>query len=455
MKRSYRKFKKYPFHGLYVFYNPVLMINDPELIRNVLVKDFTYFCDRGLYSNHKCDPLSAHIFLLNGDVWRTMRAKLSPSFTSGKLKQMFPILKNIADEMIKVINENLSETDNLELKDLIARYTTDTIFSLAFGLDSYCLRNPDNIYRHYGQLLAENSIVRAALGFFAPCVLDFFRIPLINPQITSFFVKLFQDMVDQRRAGKISRKDFLGSLMDLMDYEQMITEVMGDSVNGINEEKIARRLEPLEAIAQAIVFFLAGFETSSSIATHCIYELALNPDVQDKLYEEIFNSNKNCNELTYEVLMELKYLDMTFHETMRKHPSVPFLNRVCVKDYQVPNSNFIIEKGTRIIISVSGIHDNEDIHSDPQKFDPMRFSKENIASQNTFSYLPFGQGPRSCISKGLGKLQTKMVLFHLILHYKFSLCNKTPVTAEYATESIFQTPKNGIYLKVDKRKIAL
>lgn len=121
MKRSYEKFKKYPFHGLYMFHNPVLMINDPELIKHVLVKDFIYFCDRGLYSNHKLDPLSAHIFLLNGDTWRAIRAKLSPSFASGKLKQMFPILKDIADEMIKVVDGNLLEKDNLELKDLIAR----------------------------------------------------------------------------------------------------------------------------------------------------------------------------------------------------------------------------------------------------------------------------------------------------------------------------------------------
>lgn len=84
---------------------------------------------------------------------------------------------------------------------------------------------------------------------------------------------------------------------------------------------------------------------------------------------------------------------------MRKHPSVPFLNRVCVHDYKVPNSEFIIEKGTRIVISVSGLHSNQDIYDDPYKFDPTRYSKENVSSRNFSGYLPFGQGPRSCISK--------------------------------------------------------
>lgn len=101
-------------------------------------------------------------------------------------------------------------------------------------MDSNCLRYPDNIFRYYGQWLAENSILRVALGFFAPSVLDFCRIPLIKPKITSFFVKLFQDMVDKRRAENIHRKDFLQSLMDLIDHEQLLTDDMIDSTNGIS-----------------------------------------------------------------------------------------------------------------------------------------------------------------------------------------------------------------------------
>ncbi|XP_058788782.1 uncharacterized protein LOC131662839 [Phymastichus coffea] len=451
-KRSYEKLKKFPFHGVYVFHNPVLMINDPELIKNILVKDFASFCDRGLYCNPQVDPLSGHLFLLYGDRWRTLRAKLSPTFSAGKLKQMFYILNDITSDMIRVVNDDLINTDILEMKDLVSRYTTDAIFSLAFGVDSKCLKYPNNQFRHYGNLSIENSIVRGAIGFFAPKVLYAFRQPFTNPEVSKYFIKLFQDMVDKRRRENIKRKDFLNSLIDLMDNEQLVDKEMTHS-SGISAESIARRLEMVEAAAQAFVFFIGGFETSSSVATHCLYELALNPEIQEKLYNEIKEqSNSSCN-LNYENLMQLKYLDMVFLETMRKHPSVPILNRICINDYQIPNSDFTIEKDTGIIISVTGLHSDPNIYHDPEKFDPLRFKKENLEPKNFYAYLAFGEGPRICIGKRLGILQSKMAIYHLLLHYKFSKCDRTSIPIEYNRRSLLQTPRGGIYLKVEKRKV--
>lgn len=121
MKENYEKFKKHRFHGIYIFHQPLLLINDPELIRHVLIKDFNKFRDRGLYYNEKVDPLSGHLFLLPGEKWRKLRAKLSPTFTSGKLKQMFPLIQEIGDELIKVCEKTIAEGDIIEFKDLIAR----------------------------------------------------------------------------------------------------------------------------------------------------------------------------------------------------------------------------------------------------------------------------------------------------------------------------------------------
>ena len=111
----------HPFLGIYMLHRPFLLINDPELIKHILVKDFSHFCDRGLYCNEKTDPLNAHLFLLSGDKWRTLRAKLSPTFTSGKLKCMFPLLKDIGDELIRATDEYSTVLNTIEIKDLIAR----------------------------------------------------------------------------------------------------------------------------------------------------------------------------------------------------------------------------------------------------------------------------------------------------------------------------------------------
>jgi cytochrome P450 family 6 len=88
-------------------------------------------------------------------------------------------------------------------------------------------------------------------------------------------------------------------------------------------------------------------------------------------------------------------------ETLRKHSILPFLNRICVKDYKIPNYNYTIPKGMRIIIPVSGIHHNPEYYPQPNKFDPSRFNKENSAARHPCTYLPFGAGPRYCIGKNI------------------------------------------------------
>lgn len=121
MRKSYEKFKNHPYHGLYIFHSPVLMINDLELVKQILVKDFSNFPDRGLFSNEKIDPLTGNLFTISGEKWRTLRVKLTPTFTSGKLKQMFPLLMEVADEMINVFDESLRLSDTIDVKDVLAR----------------------------------------------------------------------------------------------------------------------------------------------------------------------------------------------------------------------------------------------------------------------------------------------------------------------------------------------
>lgn len=101
--------------------NPILMVNDPELIRVVLVKEFARFRDRGLYFNDKVDPLTSNLFFLPGEKWRKLRSKLTPTFTSGKLKQIYPLIKEIGDELAKTVEKDMTKSDIIEVKDLTAR----------------------------------------------------------------------------------------------------------------------------------------------------------------------------------------------------------------------------------------------------------------------------------------------------------------------------------------------
>lgn len=82
---------------------------------------------------------------------------------------------------------------------------------------------------------------------------------------------------------------------------------------------------------------------------------------------------------------------------MRLYPGLAFLNRVCTKDIDLPTTNLHVKKGVDVVIPVLGIHLDSDIYPDPLKFDPERFTEENIAARHSYAYLPFGEGPRICI----------------------------------------------------------
>jgi cytochrome P450 len=101
-------------------------VSDPDLVNTILIKEFSNFHDRGFKVDPEVNPLEGHLFLINGEPWRALRNKLSPTFTSGKLKKMYPLMTDCGDHLIKGI-DNRSKAGDVELVDLLGCFTTDVI----------------------------------------------------------------------------------------------------------------------------------------------------------------------------------------------------------------------------------------------------------------------------------------------------------------------------------------
>lgn len=126
------------FIGTFLAFKPSLLIRDPEIARAVLIKDFQHFHDRPIVIDEKNDPLSGHLFSLGGKKWANLRAKLSPTFTSGKLKAMFPTLIACGDPLKRFMDNASENEETIEVREIMAQYTTNVKINFNFSVRAKC-----------------------------------------------------------------------------------------------------------------------------------------------------------------------------------------------------------------------------------------------------------------------------------------------------------------------------
>ncbi|XP_071868075.1 probable cytochrome P450 6a14 [Bombus fervidus] len=439
VKNLYNEYKSEPVFGIYEGTTPVLVINDLDLIKDVLIRDFSLFVDRGFKVLEKIEPLSQHLFLLEAKRWRPLRVRLSPIFTSGKLKEMFPLIVECAGNLEKYLDKVVKKDVSIECRDLVAKFTTDVIGSCVFGISMNALEDENSEFRRMGkQIFTPNfkQTIRESCRRFAPFLFKTVSYLLPMTEMNNFFINLVRDTIEYRKTNNITRPDFINLLMQLKEHPEKMENVE------LTDSLIA---------AQAFVFFIAGFETSSSTISHTLYELAQNQEVQDKLRQEIRDAyNKNGGTLTYEGIKGMKYLDKVFKETLRKYPILTVLNRQAMENYTFKGTKITIPERTIVWIPVYGIQHDSNIYSDPEKFDPERFNEDAVATRHPMSYLPFGDGPRNCIGARFAQYQSKVGLATILLNHKVNVCEKTKIPYEPDKNAFLLSLDGGVNLKITK-----
>uniref|UniRef100_A0A1I8NYI9 Cytochrome P450 n=1 Tax=Stomoxys calcitrans TaxID=35570 RepID=A0A1I8NYI9_STOCA len=443
LTRYYAKFKgSGPFAGIFVGQRPGAVVLDKELIKRILIKDFTQFTDRGLYYNQESDPLTGHLFLVDGDRWRSMRNKLSPTFTSGKMKYMYPTLLKVSDSFVATMASKALENPLVEIRSLLARYTVDIIGSVAFGIECNSLKNEEDKFLQLGRKSVEqprhNALVMGLIDSF-PRLSRLLGMRIIPEDVHEFFMATIKDTVKYREMNNIQRNDFLNILIELKNNSEDKS-----GLGGMTIEELA---------AQVFVFFLAGFETSATTMAYALYELAQNQDLQQRLRDEVneaFEQHQGSAAIPYETIMSLTFMDQVLAETLRKYPLVPVLFRQALNDYAVPgNPKYVIKKGIPIFIPVLGIQHDVEFYANPQEFDPDRFLPDLVKQRDPMEWLPFGDGPRNCIGMRFAKMQSRLGLACAIRNFRFTVCPKTEIPLSYAVKPLVLLPGNPIYLNVE------
>ena len=181
----------------------------------------------------------------------------------------------------------------------------------------------------------------------------------------------------------------------------------------------AKYLTEDEILAQAWAFFLAGYETTSMALSFVTFQLAINEDIQQRLYEEVLTEVDANGDIDYDILTKLPFLDSVISEALRMHPPFNKVGRKAEKDYVVGKTGIIIPRKGQITIPISAIHMCEEFYPEPHKFNPDRFMPENRDKLIPYTYLPFGGGPRNCIGLRFALMEIKLCITQLLYRYKF------------------------------------
>ena len=142
---------------------------------------------------------------------------------------------------------------------------------------------------------------------------------------------------------------------------------------------------------------------------------------------------------------------MVIHETLRKHPVVATIERVCSKDYKLPNSNLVLRKGDLIQVNNIGISSDPDVFPNPEQWNPENFSKENRAKRSPYSFMGFSLGPRNCLAMRFAMFEMKVAVSHLVSKFKILPCNRTSKNIKVDPNSVLGSAKGGLWVTFEKR----
>lgn len=295
----YLKNQNVPAGGMYFFNKPYCIVVDRTLIKQILTKEFKSFNTHGLY-HHKNEPLSMNLFSLDGDYWKYVRTKITPSLSSGKVRMMFEAMWNKSELLENIIAKHAKTNNPIGIQDLVARFTIDIIGTCGFGIECNSMQEQNNEFVKCAKRVVKNSSFQWFMVSVMPWnLLGNLGFSYFGKEPGKFFRNLVTEAIKYREKNKTPRKDFMQLMVEMKNKP---------------DEKNGYTLTEEEIIAQCFVFFLGGFETTATTLAFALLSLAQNQDIQDKLREEI-NTQLSIDhgKFTYDSVIALPYLDQVIN----------------------------------------------------------------------------------------------------------------------------------------------
>ncbi|XP_038008946.1 thromboxane-A synthase isoform X3 [Motacilla alba alba] len=410
------------FSRYYIGRQMFVVVSSPEMIKQILVADFSNFTNRAK-PNLISKPMLDSILCLRDDRWKFVRSLLTPAFSDTKLKEMTPLINQACDILLCNLKVYADSGKAFDIQRCYNCFTLDVVGSVAFGSEVDSQKNPDDPFVKNCRTFFEMSLFKPLLILILS--FPFIMIPLLRifpnkkqKELNEFFIQTIKNAIVHRHQQDAAqrRRDFLQWMLDACDSADSLAAgcsgVLGPSaaprqneaplVGTAPSEKAQKTLTEDEIAGQAFLFLIAGYETTTSTLSFATYLLATNPECQEKVLREVDEFSAKHMVPDYQNVQELPYLDMVIAETLRMYPPA------------------------------------------------FRFTEEAKKERHPFAYLPFGAGPRGCIGMKMGLLETKMTLLRILQKFQFKTCPETEIPLQLKSKATLG-PKNGVYIMLESR----
>ncbi|KAF9930074.1 hypothetical protein FBU30_000911 [Linnemannia zychae] len=416
-----------------LFNNRRILLADPKAIQHVFATNsYNYPKPRNLV--RLLGEIIGHgVLLAEGDVHRKQRKMLNPAFSHKHIKEMVSIMSIPAELLGKQWEKRVGQSGEtpfeLDITADLGSCTLDIIGLSGFGYDFQALTNPDNeMSKAYRELFYGDTTLTQFLRFFLPY---YNRLPtkenLNRQKAIDTINRVTVQIINEKRTLANTKSCDEDDSKDLMSILIRGNEQVGSLEDG--------KLTDAELKDQIMTFLAAGHETTSVTVTWMLHIFSIYPEVQRKVRQEMLThigrpTETNKSPLSYDALNGLPYLAACVKELLRFIPPVPTTSRIAAEDDIILGYN--IPKGTQVFVSPAALHKLKSVYGDdveefkPERWmDPATLTEEQrqstkfVTSDMSWAYIPFLTGPRNCIGSKFATIETKIILYYLLINLEY------------------------------------
>lgn len=463
INKCYVTFKNHGFGGVFFVRKPTVWFCDPKFIEKVLVEDFAYFHDRWIVDEGSAE--GSTLFHSIGEKWRSLRLKLAPAFASVKVKGMFQQILSSAENMLQKVEEASDLQDGVDVESLSTDFATEALVSCLCGVQMSNSKEATEFEKAL-DILYKPSIRRNVAivlsTFLPPKLMKWVGLKMAPQEAVDTLSNVVESILTHRKQNGTKRNDILQTMQDLKEQEENADKVKeGDGlyfkdkitniknyIMGSNAKRKVFFTE--ETIAAQILSFLSGgIKPIAVTITFALFEIAKSPTIQNNLQKEIDLAIRKHKKWNLISLREMTYLDQVIQETLRLYSFNTLLFRTVKRKYKIPGTEVTLDEAMKVFIPLVGLHKDPDFYPCPLEFRPERWEGNNYRSSCTF--LPFGHGPRICLSIRLAVLTMKLCLARVFSQHRVSISQRMTLPLQFDGEFYYKV-KGGMWLKFDNRE---